>query len=70
VHYKRNQFLYYCQTSLEQLSEQAGVYAIINLPLKPDRQIPAMLEDTVLVAGLEKTADNVCIISVCPHVSL
>jgi hypothetical protein len=26
-----------------------------------------MLGDTVLVIGLEKTADTICVVPVCPH---
>jgi hypothetical protein len=45
-------------------------YPIVNLPLKPDRQISAVLRDAVLVVGLEETADDVCVVAVRPHTSL
>jgi hypothetical protein len=50
--------------------EQTGAYPVIDLPLEPDRQIPAMLGDAVLVVGLEETANDVCVVSIRPHAGL
>jgi hypothetical protein len=57
-------------TTFVHLSKQARVYPIVDLPLKPDRQIPAMLGDAVLIVGLEETANDVCVVSVRPHAGL
>lgn len=57
-------------TALKRFVQQASVYSVIDLLLKPHRQIPAMLGDAIIVGSLEKTSNDVCVVSVCPHPSL
>ena len=47
-----------------------ALYLIVNLSLQPDRQVSAMLRDAILIVGLEKAANDVCIVAVRPHASL
>lgn len=60
------------QLAAQTLRNSATVllYLVVNLSHKLDRQIAAMLGDTVPVLGPKKGRKHICIISVCPHPSL